>query len=460
MLSMFLVIDLNLDSWISGEFDRSNLNKLGLLTTLVNEDENGVEFNFSDEHMPEFSRKKDPEYFQLWLGNKVFERSETLVNLNNYNLSKDSIKLNELKIINITLPNNQSGRLYLTKFTPQIDSDIRNKIAVSLDHTLSKQQYMELAYAISDDELNRLVWLIDALFILCSLISVAAIRIIVSKVVSRELLPLDKLNEDLKQIDLESKDNPLETKAVPVELLPIINGINHFLKENKNLYEREKRITSNIAHELKTPITELINLSEVAIKFPHEKTITDSFNTDVLTISERLKNIVNNILSLHKNTKITHIEKNTINIKNKISSIINRENTVLATFNLDIADSEILYSNEAVTDIIFSNLISNAIHYSEDNSNINIAFYTDRPRQEAIFSITNISKHQYSVNDIEHFFEPLWQKDSSRTSSDRFGLGLAIVKSYCENINATITTDYSAGNRITFTVIIKLDSYS
>ena len=227
MLSMFLVIDLNLDSWVSGEFDRSNLNKLGLLTTLVNEDENGVEFNFSDEHMPEFSRKKDPEYFQLWLGNKVFERSETLVNLNNYNLSKDSIKLNELKIINITLPNNQSGRLYLTKFIPQIDSDIRNKIAVSLDHTLSKQQYMELAYAISDDELNRLVWLIDALFILCSLISVAAIRIIVSKVVSRELLPLDKLNEDLKQIDLESKDNPLETKAVPVELLPIINGINH-----------------------------------------------------------------------------------------------------------------------------------------------------------------------------------------------------------------------------------------
>lgn len=458
MLSMFFVIDLNLDSWVSGEFDRSNLNKLGLLTTLVNQDENGVEFSFSDEHMPEFSRKKDPEYFQLWLGNRVFERSETLVNLNNYNLPKDSIKLNELKIINITLPNNQSGRLYLTKFIPQIDSDIRNKIAASFDHSLSKQEHMELAYAISADELNRLVWLIDALFIICALISVAAIRIIVSKVVSRELLPLDKLNEDLKQIDLESKDNPLETKAVPVELMPIINGINHFLKENKNLYEREKRITSNIAHELKTPITELINLSEVAIKFPHEERITNSFNTDVLTISERLKNIVNNILALHKNTKFSHFEKNTINIKNMILTIINRDNTERVTLNLDIADSEILYSNEAVIDIIFSNLISNAIHYSEDNSDIDIAFYTDRPRQEAIFSITNISKYEYSDSDIEHFFEPLWQKDPSRTSSDRFGLGLAIVKSYCENINATITTDHSSENRITFTIIIMLDS--
>jgi signal transduction histidine kinase len=454
---MFLVIDLNLDSWVSGEFDRSNLNKLGLLTTLINEDENGVEFNFSDEHMPEFSRKKNPEYFQLWLGNKVFERSETLVAPNNYNLPRDSIKLNELKIVNITLPNNQSGRLYLTKFTPQIDSNIRNKIAASPDNTRFKQEHMELAYAISDDELNRLVWLIDALFILCALISVAAIRVIVSKVVSRELLPLDKLNEDLKNIDLESKDNPLETKSIPVELMPIINGINHFLKENKNLYEREKRITSNIAHELETPITELINLSEVAIKFPNEKRITDSFNTDVFTISERLKNIVNNILELHKNTKNTLIEKNKINIKNKLLTIIHRDNTESATFNLNIEDSETLYSNESVIDIIFCNLISNAIHYSEDNNDINIEFYNDKSRGEAIFSITNTSKYEYSDSEIENFFEPLWQKDLSRTSSDRFGLGLAIVKSYCESINATITADLHSINKVTLTLIIKLD---
>ena len=74
--------------------------------------------------------------------------------------------------------------------------------------------------------------------------------------------------------------------------------------------------------------------------------------------------------------------------------------------------------------------------------------------KQVIFSLTNVSEHHFSEQDFALFFDPLWQKDASRTSTDRYGLGLAIVKSYCENISATLQVAMSAEKEITFTIII------
>ena len=119
------------------------------------------------------------------------------------------------------------------------------------------------------------------------MLAVIAVRLIVFNVVERGLKPIEQLNTELQQISLNSEISAINTENLPEELIVIANGINHFIRENKTLYSREKRITSDIAHELKTPIAELLNLSEVAIKFPHEKQLVDNFKVDVLNITER-----------------------------------------------------------------------------------------------------------------------------------------------------------------------------
>jgi signal transduction histidine kinase len=132
-----------------------------------------------------------------------------------------------------------------------------------------------------------------------------------------------KLNRELKQISLNSDVSSLSTDNLPNELIDIANGINGFISENKKLYSREKRITSDIAHELKTPIAELLNLAEVAIKFPHEKQITDTFHQDIFEISERLKNIVNGILLLQKSSNTAELEKR--ELKNLFRLLLNEK---------------------------------------------------------------------------------------------------------------------------------------
>lgn len=455
LVSILLATDISVDTWISQEFDRAMSNKLHLLTTLVNEDNEKVDFDFADEFMPEFSGATDPEYFQLWYDNKVFERSKTLALFDVNNLPQIDLVLNEAKIINITLPDGRSGRMIATQFIPQIDSDVREKFTEPVNNFTKHQKPMMLAYAVSNESLNQTLWFVDIIFILSSLSTVFAVHFIVYKVVERGLIPLDSLNNEIKSINLNSDINAINTDNLPEELLPVAGGINHFLKENKKLYAREKRMSSDIAHELKTPIAELINLSEVAIKFPEDKQISTTFTTDVLNISERLKSIVSSILLLQKSTNNAELTKSAITITSFMAAILQRENKAKRDVSLIIApEIDTVITNEFALETVLTNLLSNALHYSPADSQVNIWVNFDSNQERVKFRIENTSIYQYTEQELGQFFEPLWQKDQSRTSSQRYGLGLAIVKSYCEKINAEIRINLTSKNQLSFTIIV------
>lgn len=451
MLVILLITDISVDTWISGEFDRAMLNKVGLLETLVEEDNVEVEFDFAGEFMPEFEGLENPEYFQLWHKNQVFERSDTLTFFEISDLPRLNVELDEFIIQDITLPDGRDGRMVFTKFLPQVDSDVREKMGINREEFSKSQTPMEFAYALSKEELNYILWFVDVIFIITSILAVLAVRKIVKIVVYNSLKPIDDFNKQLSNISLNSNQLEVSVKTLPEELVPIANGVNQFIKDNHSLYVREQRLTSDIAHELKTPIAELISLSEVALKFPHEKQITDNLTKDVHEISSRLKNIVNNILLLQKSGSTQKLPTCEVNLREMLNNILTRENTDKREINIDFSDSTLLVnSNKFALETVFSNLINNAIFYSPNNTAIEIAVSKTSERK-VLIKISNICHEETQENDLKLFFDPLWQKDSSRTSTERFGLGLAIVKSYCERINATISASL-IDRRITFTV--------
>jgi signal transduction histidine kinase len=455
LVTLFFITDISVDSWISNEFDRAMKTKSGLLETLVSEGPEEVDFDFADEFMPEFSGVNDPEYFQLWRDNEIFERSETLKLFDNNELPKLDVVLHKSSMVNITLPDGRSGRMYFAKFKPQIDSDIREEYGITKEDFAKTQKPMELAYATSNEGLNQILWLVDIIFIFTSIAAVIAVRIIVFNVVERGLKPLDKLNAELKQINLNSEISEISTNNLPEELIAIASGINHFISENKVLYSREKRITSDIAHELKTPIAELLNLTEVVIKFPHEKQLADNFKTDVLAITERLKNIVNSILLLQKSTCKSELDTQEINIYTLVNTIVSLENKtnrdVTVNFNNQRAN---IHTNKFALMTVLTNLINNALYYSPNTTPINITVEPCINKNKVIIKISNISEFEYSEVDLALFFEPLWQKDSSRTCEERYGLGLAIVKSYCDKLGASLTVAIEPEQKIAFTIIL------
>ncbi len=442
MIVILLITDVAIDTWVHGEFERAMYNKASLLTTLVDEDADGVEFDFAGEFMPEFEGKgkADPEYYQLWRDGEVFERSDTMDLFSTTTFEHQKLKVGTKLIKEITLPDGRSGQILYYSFFPQVDSDDRADFQKLTERTGNKQKPMLLAYALSLEKLNFLTWLIDISFIVAAIAVIFIVRFVVKRAVSSGLMPLEEFSESLVHISLADKTAEVKLKNKVVELLPIQESINQFISDNRSLYLKEQRMTSDMAHELKTPVAELINLAEVTLKFPNDPILSKTFTSDVLAISKRLENVVSNIMLFHRYTNET-FEKNDVF---DLSQVIMRLSEKLPRIELKSQADMLITSNLFAFETIVSNLLKNAVTYSPENSpiKVNISALADNTVQ---LSISTICVSPLCNEDLKLMFDPLWQKDSSRTSTENFGLGLSIVKSFTKALGGEIRTEVADG---------------
>jgi signal transduction histidine kinase len=296
--------------------------------------------------------------------------------------------------------------------------------------------------------------LIDVIFIVTTITVIVFIRLFVRKAIDTSLAPLVQLNKDISQLSIISEGSEIFIKEPVKELLPIVESLNAFIKENRQLYLREKRLTSDIAHEIKTPIAELINMAEVAIRFPNEIELNEDFKPEALKISLRLKNIVSNLLLLHKYSNGKLIKQDACDLNQVITRVL--ENTDLSRVNLELNENApSIISNLFALESIISNLVNNAKQYSPLNSKILVS--TMISKEKLLFlSVTNSLIEPLSDNDIDQLFDPLWQKDTSRTSNDNFGLGLSIAKTLSKAIDAQLSAEVS-DRKITFSLALNTD---
>lgn len=450
VLGILLATDIAVDNWIDNEFNRGLHSKAGMLMTLVHEDEEGVTFNFSSEFMPEFDGQFEPEYFQIWTEEGVFTRSQSLNLFALKNLKFEELKLGEAKIMTTQLPDGRDGRIIYTRFQPQLDSHSHRNFynGVSRPH----HSTLTLAYAASSEEVDFILWLIDVIFIVTTVTVIVFIRLFVRKSVDSSLAPLNKLNHDISRLSIADKNAIIVVEEPVKELQPIVNSLNAFIKENRQLYFREKRLTSDIAHELKTPIAELINMAEVAIRFPDEKEFEADFKPEVLKISQRLKSIVSNLLLLHKYSNEALPKQDACDLNQVIMRTLERCDLERVEFALQ-EDIPAIVSNLFALESIIINLVNNAKQYSPEKSVVTVSTLLNKEGKLQL-SVTNELKIPLTDEDISQLFDPLWQKDSARTSSDNFGLGLSIAKALSTSINAELNVELN-DEIITFSLKLK-----
>ena len=449
VLSILLATDIAVDSWVDNEFNRGLHSKAGMLMTLVHEDEEGLAFNFSSEFMPEFDGQLEPEYFQMWTEEGVFTRSQSLNLFALKNLKFEELKLGETKIMSTQLPDGRDGRIIYTRFQPQLDSHSHRNFydGVSRPHHTT----LTLAYAASSEEVDFILWLIDVIFIVTTVTVIVFIRLFVRKSVDSSLAPLNKLNRDISRISIADKNAVITIKEPVKELQPIVDNLNAFIQENRQLYFREKRLTSDIAHELKTPIAELINMAEVAIRFPNEKEFEADFKPEVLKISQRLKSIVSNLLLLHKYSDEALPKQDACDLNQVILRTLEKCDLERIKFEFQ-DDIPAIVSNLFALESIITNLVNNAKQYSPDKSVVTVCTLLNK-EDKLQFTVTNELKVPLTEEDLSQLFDPLWQKDSARTSNDNFGLGLSIAKSLSKAIDAELQVSLS-GQNIIFSLII------
>lgn len=268
----------------------------------------------------------------------------------------------------------------------------------------------------------------------------------------------------LKNIGDNELLNPLEVKGKD-EFAILAQSINLMSSRIKNRYENEKKIEaskneliSNMAHDLKSPLTSILGYMELLCenKFEDEKT-RKRYEEIVYSKSLHLKYMVNSLFEYTKlmdgNIQLSkeETEISTLLLQSLGEGMLKFESKDIQVNTDKIGENIFLSIDPKQMVRVFDNLIENAYKYGEETSTLQVSL-------QEYDNLVHISfKNRTSLltkEDTEKIFEKSYRADKSRNSENEgSGFGLAICKRIIELHNGDINAEYD-GSTIEFKIIL------
>ena len=259
-----------------------------------------------------------------------------------------------------------------------------------------------------------------------------------------------------------TKDN-LQTR-IPLpknkdELYVLSENINNLLNRIESAIDREKQFTSDASHELRTPLAVIKGTMEVLIRKPRNQQEYEEKIQFCISEVDRLNHMVDQLLLLARfenqkqNVKQETIYLNALILDNLTRFSEKTENKKIKIV-ADFTEDFYVQSDNYLVSIIFSNLISNAIKYSNDNGKIELKL--EKNLTDIIFTIAD-NGVGISEQDLNKIFNSFYRSDvTNHPDIKGTGLGLSIVKRLCDLLKIKISVESKINEKTKFTLIFSL----
>lgn len=237
------------------------------------------------------------------------------------------------------------------------------------------------------------------------------------------------------------------------------------ISQIQRLESIRSEFVANASHELRTPVTSIKGFAETLNDGALEdRAIAKEFVQIILNESNRLENIINDILELSRveKQKDTATEE-MVNIAEVVKTIMTSLKKKAKTKNIQlIAHIEqpsplLIHGNQHRVEQILTNLVDNAINYSDPNSQVRIRAYAVSTgiKIEVIDNGVGIPEDEQ-----ERIFERFYRVDKGRSrNSGGTGLGLSIVRNLVRIFGGEIKVQSKPGEGSTFTVYLPYRIY-
>jgi len=212
---------------------------------------------------------------------------------------------------------------------------------------------------------------------------------------------------------------------------------------------------SNVSHEIKTPLAVIQNYSTLL----QDETIDDETRKEyaktLISASKRISDLITNILKLNKLENQEIQEKpEAFNLTEALSENVIEFETIIEKKNLELNcdfDDVTVYSSKSLLEIVWNNLISNAVKFTPDGGKIDITLKRKDKNVEIKVADTGCGM---TVETGAKIFEKFYQGDTSHASAGN-GLGLALVKKVIDILGGEITVQSEVNKGSTFTILLK-----
>ena len=236
------------------------------------------------------------------------------------------------------------------------------------------------------------------------------------------------------------------------EMEVFIEDFNKMVKELATIETLKGDFIANISHEIKTPLAIIQNYATYLRKSDLTKEEKDNFITTIVEASQKLSNMVSNVLRLNKLDSQEIIQKETFSLDEQLRQCILALDEKFDEKNLELEidlTEVVIESDESLLEIVWNNLLTNAIKFTPESGRIEITLKKEKSFVEVKISDSGCGMDE---NTCTHVFDRFYQGDTSHSVNGN-GLGLALAKRVIDLTEAKITVLSKPGVGSTFCVV-------
>jgi len=433
-MAIYLVVARSLEA----QFDRGLDDRLQGFASILFQVGDEVEFEFSQELMPEYAPGPAASYFELrFEDGSLLERSDSLVG---EDLPSRPGMTGDPMHWTAGLPDGREGR-YAARFVqvhhvhPEEGPDRPSAKVVSIAVASGVEELVAAERAM----------LASCIGVGCAVL--ALIGIVAWTAVKRGLEPTARFGATIDAIRMDDLPESLDVGPMPQELAPVAQKTDALIRRVDTALRRERRTTADIAHELRTPISEILTVSEVALRNGHDPVATRRALSTVRDVAWRMGRSVFTLLKLarlemgaesfdHESIAVAEIVRDTLRSLNALTQ--EREIQV----SNDLGESDRIGGDREAVRIVIANLLSNALYYAPPRGTVECRLEVAGDGWR--FTVENEAP-ELRPADLAALADPFWRKDSARTDRSRAGLGLSLSRALAERSGMVLEFELEGG---------------
>ena len=265
--------------------------------------------------------------------------------------------------------------------------------------------------------------------------------------VRRGLAPLHAIKKEAAAITANRLHSRLPTESIPIELVDLAETLNQMLARLEDSFRRLSDFSSDIAHELRTPVSNLLTQTQVMLL--RARTI-DEYQDVLASNSEELERMAKMIADMLFLAKAD----NDLVVPNLEAVDLRAEAEGLASFyeavaeenrvTLTVDGSATVTGDRLMLRRAMGNLLSNAFAHTPQGGYVQILISTNEDRM-ATLQVEN-SGETISPEHLPRLFDRFYRADPSRKRhADGVGLGLAITRSIVQAHGGDVSAQSADG---------------
>ncbi len=231
---------------------------------------------------------------------------------------------------------------------------------------------------------------------------------------------------------------------------------NRMVQELGSIETMKDDFIAIVSHEIKTPLAVIKSYATALERGDLDEATAHEYAKTIATASENLSTLVSNILKLNKleNQEIVPSAKPydlTLQLSECALALEEQWEAKGIDFDAQLEERVMVAADESMMEIVFNNLIANAIKFTEPGGRI--VLRQERDGRDVLVRVSDTGCGM-SEETQRHIFDKFYQGDTSHAGEGN-GLGLALVRRVLEISGGSISVASKPGEGAEFTVRLR-----